>query len=86
MKKIAGQAIFADGKGAVPRTPRGIEPLAAVYPTRILDLVSRQIRQTSDRSMHALVENGIHSGLLEWYEVGIAEIPRFFNWNHPRPI
>lgn len=86
IRRIAAQASCSGGKGVVPRTREGIEPLAAVFPTAILQLLDQRLQQSDDKSMHALVNDATKSGFLSWYEAREHELPEFSNWNCPPPV
>ena len=76
------QKSAASGCGTVPYGPLGWEPLAAVYPRRVLALVETALR-TGRFSLQEFVDNGIAAGLLRAHPVAPSEMPLFHNINRP---
>jgi molybdenum cofactor guanylyltransferase len=82
--KWLGQLIgrAEQGTGVVPRTRRGWEPLAAIYPRTCLPVVRGHL--DADRyALQALAEAGIREGWLEPWDFPDAEPPELLNWNRP---
>lgn len=80
------RAASRDGRGVVPRTPRGPEPLAALYPRTLADEIARRLHAGHDLSMHAFIHAAIARDLLRWYEVPASDLPCFANWNSPGDV
>lgn len=71
------------GVGVVPRTVRGIEPLAAVYPKVLAAEAARRLVTDGDHSLQGFVRAGVASGHLAWYNVPESATEAFANWNAP---
>jgi molybdenum cofactor guanylyltransferase len=74
-----------DGIGAVPWLDRFHEPLAAVYPRRMLGLVQEQLGE-ADRSLRTLCRRGEAAGFLRRIEVAAEERVLFRNLNSPEDL
>jgi molybdopterin-guanine dinucleotide biosynthesis protein A len=79
--KIAMQ----DGRGVVPQNGEYFEPLAAVYPRAILNLVGEHLRQ-SDYSMQRLLQRAAELDLIVPYVINAEEQPLFRNVNMPADL
>ena len=69
--------------GAVPHGPRGYEPLAALYPRRLLPHVERALAARRF-SLQTLIENSVQLTELNKVEIDPSELPQFANWNTPQ--
>ena len=69
-------------KGVVPRIGSYWEPLAAVYPTDILECASERLR-SNDRSLQGFVKASIEKGQLESWPVSKEQEALFQNLNSP---
>ncbi len=78
-------AVRAPGVGVVPRTRRGWEAVAAVYPRELAPLV-RAALVAGRRAMHSLVEEGVAAGLLRAWPVATEEEGQLINWNRPQDV
>lgn len=72
----------APGRGAVGRSGKWFEPLAAVYPRELLPL-ARAALERRELSLQKLLAAGVAQGLLQVREVSAEEAPLFTNWNEP---
>lgn len=68
--------------GIVPHTPKGLEPLAAVYPKKILTELNKYIA-AGEHSMHGFIEMMMATGGMRQVQVSGSEIDLFKNWNTP---
>ena len=78
-------ALLADcapGRGAVGRSGKWFEPLAAIYPRELLPL-ARAALERRDLSLQKLLAAGVERKLLREREISAAEAPQFTNWNEP---
>ena len=78
-------AVRAPGVGVVPRTARGWEAVAAVYPRELAPLVQAALA-AGRRAMHTLVDAGVAAGLLRAWPVARAEECQLVNWNRPEEV
>lgn len=69
--------------GVVPRTDRGPEPLAALYPVALAAEAGGRLAEGRDLSLRAFVEAGVARGRLRWFDLTPAEAALFANWNTP---
>ena len=76
-------AIGSGLTGAVPHGPRGYEPLASLYPRRLLPRVEKAL-SAGDYSLQNLIENSVQLAELKKVEISISELPQFANWNTPQ--
>jgi molybdopterin-guanine dinucleotide biosynthesis protein A len=83
LRKLAARAAVDGSVGVAPRSAGGIEPLVAVYPRALLELVEERLHDARDLSMHSLTRAAASAGLLRWYDVPVFEEPQFANWNRP---
>jgi molybdopterin-guanine dinucleotide biosynthesis protein A len=72
----------APGRGAVGRSGKWFEPLAAVYPRELLPL-ARAALERRELSLQKLLAAAIEQKLLGVREISAAEAPLFTNWNEP---
>lgn len=79
--KIAMQ----DGRGVVAKNGDYFEPLAAVYPHAILNLVGEHLRQ-ADHSMQRLILRAVELDLMITYRLPEDEQPLFRNVNTPTDL
>ncbi|MBK8477229.1 MAG: molybdenum cofactor guanylyltransferase [Opitutaceae bacterium] len=70
------------GLGVVPRTARGWEPTAAVYPKELALDASRAVSE-GRRALHAFVEQQVGRGRLRAWAISTNEEGLFVNWNTP---
>lgn len=73
----------APGRGVVPRTSRGAEPLAALYPAALVAEARARVEAGSDLALHTFVEAGVRGGQLRWLDLAPADEAAFANWNTP---
>ena len=74
-----------DGRGIVPRNGDYFEPLAAVYPRAILNLVGEHLRH-GDHSMQRLIQRAVDLDLMIVYSLPEDERPLFRNVNTPADL
>ncbi|MEP6671296.1 MAG: molybdenum cofactor guanylyltransferase [Chthoniobacter sp.] len=74
-----------DGRGVVPQNGEYFEPLAAVYPRAILNLIGEQMRQ-SDLAMQRLIRRAIELDLVIPYALAENERLLFRNVNTPAAL
>jgi molybdopterin-guanine dinucleotide biosynthesis protein A len=79
--KIAMQ----DGRGVVPQNGEYFEPLAAVYPRAMLNLVGEHLRQT-DHSMQRLIRRAVELDLMIPLTISGEERALFRNVNTPADL
>ncbi len=73
------------GVGAVPSTPRGFEPLCAVYPNTPDSRAALAAALAShDLSLQNLLNTAVTSGWMRPVPVAEADLPAFANWNTPQ--
>lgn len=68
--------------GAVPRTPRGWEPLAGYYPRHCLSATQAALRE-GRLSVTSLVREGVAAGWMRAWEVPEQDLSAFGNANEP---
>ncbi len=73
------------GVGVVPRTPRGWEPTAAVYPRSLLPEIRRRLA-AGELALHKFVEAEVEAGRLVALDVPETDAAVFENWNTPADI
>lgn len=78
-------AARAPGVGVVPRTARGWEALAAIYPCEVNPLVQSALA-AGRRAMHDLVDAGVAAGLLRAWPVATEDEHWLVNWNRPEDV
>lgn len=71
-----------DDQGVVPRSPRGFEPLAAVYPTRCAALAASRLL-SRDFSMESFVRGALRDKLVREHTISPPEEHLFTNLNTP---
>lgn len=81
LARLAGAA--GPGCGVVPRSARGVEPLAALYPAALAGTARARLQAGRDLSLHAFVEAAVASGQLRWLDIAPADQAQFANWNTP---
>jgi len=86
LQQIAASAAIDGSRGAVPRTRRGIEPLAAVYPRRARPLVLERLQSRRRLSMRTLAEALHEAGLIRWHSVAPWDEFQFANLNRPTDL
>ncbi len=79
--KIAMQ----DGRGVVPLSDEYFEPLAAVYPRAILNLVGEHLRH-GNHSMQRLIQRAVELDLMITYGLTAEDRPLFRNVNTPADL
>ena len=79
--KIAMQ----DGRGVAPQNGEYFEPLAAVYPRGMLNLIGERLRQT-DHSMQGLIQRAVELDLIVPYAITEEDRPLFRNVNTPADL
>jgi molybdenum cofactor guanylyltransferase len=70
------------GRGVVPRTAQGLEPLAAFYSTA-LHATAAALLAEGRPAMTGLVRHGVEAGLLDECACPAQEEAYFRNWNGP---
>jgi molybdenum cofactor guanylyltransferase len=75
-------ALADSGPGVVPKTSRGLEPLAAVYPRRAHAIASDGL-QNSRRMLEDFVTRCAGAGLVRIWRCPPEEEAVFTNWNSP---
>lgn len=75
-------AARAPGVGVAPRTRRGWEPTAAVYPAERAPAARRALVE-GRRALSALVDEAIEGRWMRALAVDAAEEPLLVNWNRP---
>jgi molybdopterin-guanine dinucleotide biosynthesis protein A len=78
-------ALFHDGSGVVPETPRGLEPLAGVYP-KCAHGIASDCLQTGRRTLADFVTRCARAGLVRIWRCPTEEEPVFANWNSPADL
>jgi molybdopterin-guanine dinucleotide biosynthesis protein A len=68
--------------GVVPRTTRGLEPLAAFYPTSMQPIAAAMLSEER-AAMTEFIRHGVEAGLLQEYASPPADEACFHNWNGP---
>lgn len=71
----------APGRGAVARTARGYEPLAAIYPRAALPLVARSLA-AGEYALQDLLRGLVRARLMRVVRASATD-PRLANWNTP---
>jgi molybdopterin-guanine dinucleotide biosynthesis protein A len=71
--------------GAVPRTPRGWEPLVGYYPRHCLAAIQAALRQ-GRLSVTGLVREGMAEGWLQAWDVPQEDLAAFANANVPADL
>ena len=74
-----------DGRGVVAQNGEYFEPLAAVYPRALLQLIGEHLPQP-DRSMQRLVRRAVELDLVIPYAIAEEERPLFRNVNTPADL
>lgn len=75
------------GAGAVPSTPRGFEPLCAVYPnTPDSRAALAAALASADLSLQHLLRAAVNAGWMRAVPVAEADLPLFANWNSPEDV
>lgn len=75
------------GVGAVPSTPRGFEPLCAVYPnTPDSRAALAAALASTDLSLQHLLRAAVNAGWMRAVPVAETDLPLFANWNSPEDV
>lgn len=72
--------LSAEGRGVVPISPHGLEPLAAIYPKASLDLASDCLK-SGDLSLHGFIRKACALGFLRLQPVAPNDLDLFANLN-----
>ena len=75
-------AASTENCGVVGRRGRTFEPLAAVYPRKMLPL-ARAALARGDLALQPLLQTAVDAGLLHVRRIAAREAPWFTNWNTP---
>lgn len=76
-----------DGRtGLAPRSSRGVEPLAALYPRHLAADARRRLQAGHDRSLTGFVRAAVDASHLLWFDVPPEDEPHFSNWNSPADL
>ncbi len=73
------------GKGAVVRSPRGFEPLAAIYPRAAMEVVDRRLR-SGWFALQGLVRELVGRRQMSVVSLRASERWRAANWNTPADV
>ncbi len=73
------------GRGVVPRTAQGLEPLAAYYP-KALQPAAAALLAEGRPAMTGLVRHGVEAGLLDECPCPPQDVGQFVNWNGPEDL
>lgn len=77
----------SSGIGAVPSTPKGFEPLCAVYPNTPDSRAAIDAALASkDHSLQHLLRAATDAGWMRAVPISEADLPAFANWNTPGDI
>lgn len=74
------------GCGVVPRSTRGLEPLAAIYPTLLAAEAQRRLAPGEDHSMQGFVRHALADGRLRSVDLAPGLDPVLANWNAPEDL
>ena len=74
-----------ESAGVLPIVGGMAQPVSAVYPTRILPLVTGQLRARTF-GLKALIEAAVRAGMLRKWEVPASDHALFTNWNTPSDV
>jgi molybdopterin-guanine dinucleotide biosynthesis protein A len=75
-------AASTENCGVVGRRGESFEPLAAVYPRKLLPL-ARAALARGDLALQPLLQTAVDAGLLHVRRIAARETPWFTNWNTP---
>jgi molybdopterin-guanine dinucleotide biosynthesis protein A len=70
-------------RGAIPKPPSGIEPLAAVYPKLAVDKLKRELRFGKTPGARWLAQECVAVGLAQFVEISDMEAECFASANSP---
>lgn len=73
----------ADGRGVVPVTSRGREPLCVVLPVAAAGAEAAGWKTTEEWSPRRLVDAGVRGGWMREWTIGTDMEPLLANWNAP---
>ena len=73
----------ADGRGVVPVTQRGREPLSAVLPVAAARAEVSGWKATEEWSPRRLVDAGVRGGWMRGWTLEVSLEPSLANWNAP---
>lgn len=73
------------GRGVVPRTAQGLEPLAALYPKAMQPLAAAALSEGRP-AMTEFVRRGCEAGLLDEWPCPPEAAGVFVNWNGPEDL
>ncbi|MFM7099869.1 MAG: molybdenum cofactor guanylyltransferase [Verrucomicrobiota bacterium] len=82
LRRLLTRAALVGGRGVVPRTAAGWEPLAAVYPAGLATLAASRLAGP-DRSLQGFIRAALAHQALEIWEVPAEDRERLVNWNRP---
>jgi molybdopterin-guanine dinucleotide biosynthesis protein A len=68
--------------GCVPAQPQRFQPLAAAYPTTLIEPAEHLLKE-GRYSMQGFVAAAVQRGLVKQLPLDPSEQPCFFNWNEP---
>ena len=75
-------AAATENRGVVGRRGRTFEPLAAVYPRRMLPLAHAALAR-GDLALQPLLRTAVDAGLMRVRRIAAREVSWFTNWNTP---
>jgi molybdopterin-guanine dinucleotide biosynthesis protein A len=73
------------GRGVVPRTRLGLEPLAAFYPTSMQPIAATMLCE-GRAAMTEFIRRGAETGLVDEWACLPADEAWFRNWNGPEDV
>ena len=76
-------AACAGGRGAIPKSRHGIEPLAAIYPKTALDRLSIELGRGNNPGARWFADECVAAGLARFVKVTEAESGFFASCNSP---
>ena len=71
------------GRGCIPETARGLEPLCAIYPLPDAILAAATLDPSTNPSPRRLAMRGLQDGWMRALPVDESDALALTNWNHP---
>jgi molybdopterin-guanine dinucleotide biosynthesis protein A len=79
--------VIAPGVGSAPSTPRGFEPLCAVYPnTPDSRAAIAAALASTNFSLQHLLHSAVNAGWMRPVSIAETDLPLFANWNSPEDV
>ena len=72
--------------GIVPRSRRGLEPLAAIYPTRLAASARSRLARGGDLSLQGFLQHALDDGTMRAWDVPDDAEGVLANWNTPEDV